>query len=205
MCGLLLLQLILAPLWSIADPLKELMRSPEMQKFDQGWTAEDINGPRWFKLGTEFASIFVDRDGLFELNVWIAPASGIFVGGAQSGNRFNEHVETERVYSAANMNDIRVRILVPHPKYASMIQFGLVAAFAQLEPPTLRFENKEDIVVRNRKAVLYTLNNGSCMLLFRLNKGAVVQLSQNECRSLKDLVSLGELLDLARLERKLDS
>lgn len=190
---------------TFADPLKELMNSPEMQQFDKSWTAEDINGPRWFKPGTEFTSIFVNADGFLELNVWVAPASGVYVGGAQSGVRSHEHVETERVYSAANMNDIRVRILVPHPKYVSMIQFGLVAAFAELEPPALRFENKEDITVRGRKATLYTLKNGSCMLLFKLTKGSVVQLSQNECRSLKDLVGLGELLDLARLERKLNS
>ncbi len=193
------------PRLTLADPLKELLVSPEMQAFERNRSGEDINGPKWLKPGTEFAALFTIAEGYLELNTWVAPATGLYVGGQQSGAQMHEYVEAERVYSAANVADVRVRILVPHPKYASMLPFGLVHAFAELEPPMLRFENQEQIEVRGRKATLYTLKNGSCSLIFKITKGALVQLAQNECRSLKDLVSLAETLDIARLERKLHS
>lgn len=181
------------------------MNSPEMQKFEMKRMDEDLHGPRWFKPGSEFARIFSAQEGPNLLNTWIAPGTGSFIAGPQEEQTLREYIMAERTYTSAETADIKVRVIVPHPKYASMIPFGLIQAFAEIEPPVLQFENKEQVEVRHRKADIYTLKNGGCFLLIKITRSAVVQVLQPECRSLHDLMKLGELLDIARLERKLNS
>lgn len=190
---------------AVCDALRDLVESPEMKKFDQHNNDKDLYSERWLKPGTEFAALFLKADGGLNLNTWIAPVSGSYVAGQQSSVNYQEYVESERVYSSALAADMNVKILVPHPKFAGMLQFGLIKAFAELEPPKLQFESRENIEVASQKGTIYIHKDGGCSLLIKTVKSSVINISQKVCSNTNDITELAKLLDYKRLERKLFS
>lgn len=201
----LAVSLVSASAIAAADPLSDLDRSPEMQKFNSGAKGDDLYSPRYMKEDSNFGSVFIPSDGYMNLQNWIAPAEGGFTGGAIAGIRLQEYVEAWRPFTSDKSSEIRVRILVPHPKFISMLKYGLVKPFADIEPPALEYLNKEQIDIRGTRADIYVLKDNACSLVMHIALSTVVQLTQTECAGLNNLVTLAELLDIKRLERKLQS
>lgn len=188
-----------------ADPLSDLLNSPQMQKFQQGGGDDNLYGPRYLKEGSNFASVFIAGDGYANLQTWISPNEAGFLGGPIIGSKTAEYAEAVRNFTSDTANEIRVRVLVPHPKFVPMLKYNLIKAFSELQPPELEFVNKETIEIRGEKAQLYTHRDQSCSLLMTVTRSTIIQLFQAECSGLHHLVTLAEALDIKRLERKLES
>lgn len=197
--------LIAFPAPACADALADLLNSPQMSKFQAHDGGDDLFSSRYLPEGSNFASVFIMHDGHDLLHKWIAPLETDFTPSPIIGNKAAEYIEGIRIYSSDKANDIRVRILVPHPKFVPMLKYGLIKAFSEIQPPQLEFQNQESIFIRGDKARLFTHKEGSCSLLMELTKSTLLQLFQQECSGLHTLVTLAELLDIRRLERKLDS
>ncbi|MBN8547830.1 MAG: hypothetical protein J0M12_00795 [Deltaproteobacteria bacterium] len=188
-----------------ADPLTDLDLSPEMARFESTKREDNLYGPRYMKADSNFAAVFIPGDGYMNLQNWISPSEEGFKGGPISGMRTPEYAEAQRNFTAPSGSEIKSRVLVPHPKFVSMLKFGLIKPFADLEAPALEYVNKESIDIRGTSADLYVTREKNCMLIMHLSRSAVLQLQQSECTGLNTLVTLAEALDLKRLERKLES
>lgn len=204
-CLSILVVSIFASSAACADPLSDLDRSPEMLKFNSGARGDDLYSERYMKEDSNFAAVFLSSEGYTNLQNWVAPAEGGFTAGVISGLRNPEYVEAIRSFTSDKTSEIKVRILLPHPKYVSMLEYGLVKAFADAEPPNLEYVNKESIDIRGTHADIYVLKENRCALVMHVAKSALVQLTQTDCKGLNSIVTLAELLDLKRLERKLES
>ncbi len=190
---------------SFADPLSDLINSPQMNKFQAGAGLDDLYGPRYLKQGSNFGSVFIDNDGFESLQQWASPLEAGFTGGAIGGYKSTEYVESSRIYQSEKASEIRVRILIPHPKFVPMLKYNLIKPFSEIQPPELDINNEENIDIRGDKARLFTHKDGACSLLINISKSGLIQLFQQECSGLHNLVTLAELLDIKRLERKLES
>lgn len=188
-----------------ADPLAELNDSPQMHRFLRNTSVDSLYTTRYFKPGTNYASVFVEGEGHLELQSWLSPNEGGFDGGHIQGQKTREYIEARRTFTSEKTGDIQVRVIVPHPKYISMIEYGLIRVFKEIEPPLLEVTNEETIDIRGNKATLYMHSDKGCSLKIHSARASVIQLMQTECVGLHHLVTLAEALDIRRFERKLDS
>lgn len=159
----------------------------------------------WFEPNTEFASIFLEPYAVRKLNTWIMPSSAAYKTSAEFGQVYDEYAEATVVFSSFDIAPILSKVLVPHPRYVSMIPLGLISVFAQLEPKKIKFKSQKQVEVQGYKAALYELNPTACQLVVKLSRSAVLTLNQANCSKVSDLTDLAAVLDLPRLERKLNS
>lgn len=196
-----------------ADSLKEVLDSPEMQKLERASgsnQALDANR-RWLDDESNFAGIFtLGARGRQTLLEWSGDLSTLADKGfkilGDEGSQTTEYAVAERKISAPGETEpITLTILVPHPKYLSLVDMRLLPIFSDLEPPSLAIDSVETMRFSTVEARLFHHRNGGCSILFKLPKGALLNLKSTRCGEDNALTRIAGQLTIDRLKQKLSS
>lgn len=201
--------LLIAAACAQAETLKEVIDSPEMQKFSQKSANRTINEDpaKWFKPDTNMAKIFLEPDGPEQVLEWLGNPTFDFKTNMVERKRTKQFIFVERFFQTLEKSPqkIRVTVLLPHPKYLPAREMGLMQEFNDMVPPGSKVASTEKLEIRGSKATLYQRKDGACSLLFHLSQGSMVNLYSEECSASTKIVKLAELLDIHRLDQKLQN
>ncbi|RMG42758.1 MAG: hypothetical protein D6719_05525 [Candidatus Dadabacteria bacterium] len=191
-----------------ADNLTDILNSPRMAQFSlesrQIMNRNARRGRVWIKKGSSLYKIFNPSVGGPSLLInWI--------GGNISGYRkINEHAQIKYEYAYAsakyqnsNEKQFKVEVLLPHPKYRSSVEFGLIQAFNKYKPPVLKVKKQEVMSIKGHKARLYISTANNCSIVLNTLKSGLINIAQSDCRDFKGIIKFARSLDLIRLKRKL--
>jgi hypothetical protein len=99
------------------------------------------------------------------------------------------------------------KLLIPHPKFRESVEYGLIKQFNQLTPPERLVLSHQKVTVgrTNSAADLYQLKRKTCVILIDVAKNSKIQLVQPGCQNAEELLGVANKIDIARLNRKLNS
>lgn len=190
-----------------ASDLEEIIKSQEIKKYDlqSQKSVHHLTSKRYLDPEANFSQIFLNTDGPKLINLWFSvPATGEYRTGLQQKFYRTEYVQTIREYLTRADANLRVEVLVPHPRSRETARFGLVEDFALRSPPKLTVEFTEDISISGHPGKLYTLPDGNCQINLNLDKATLVVFS-SECKNNDDLISLANKFSYQRFLMKLNT
>ncbi len=163
-------------------------------------------GGKWLVAGSNFARLFLSEKGPLNLLDWLGSTIPGFTPGIEHTLRKDEYITASKNFRDENLNDIELLVLVPHPKYASVVDMGLQSEFAAHEPPHLKIIASDKIELRaGFSAIVYTHDNGDCSLAIKAPRSCLIVIEVKSCSLKGSLIDLAQKLDLERLSMKLQS
>ena len=192
-----------------ADSLDSVLQSEQAAR-----SLKNAGGPswsdaatldRWTDAQTNFGRLFRNFGSDSEVFGWMFGSTPGFKLKRQFLERGPEFLIAVAEFENSQKKMLSVRLLVPFPKYASMVQYGLVQSFNQLEPPGLQINAADPLVIKGYDSKLFHQRNGACSLLTRLVRDSALEISAKSCEQMRDIVNLAEMIDIKRLEIKLNS
>lgn len=210
--GLLMLQA--APLH--ATNLKEILESKSMERIDrENRTLDQMVKPNkkrpvspWINTNTNYGKILTNKFKPDTVLHWLFGAVRFY---KPLKPKFLKDTETVSYFTPIAKDKVRramdFKMLIPHPKFAESVKYGLVKQFDNLVPESKFVVSQESLTVgrSKAKAELYILKRKNCVMLIDLARNGKIQLSQQNCENPKALLSVAEELDIPRLNRKLNS
>jgi len=188
-----------------AETLKEFMETKAFKKYKrQTISSKELYGPKWFKTGSNFQKLFISEDGPRVLLDWLAINSIALTPGPIKYHKQIEYVGLEKQFSTHKLKRLSLTVLVPHPKFLDSREAGLLKPFFFFEPPALKTVYGEELDINSFNATMHQKGDGSCSLLLKLTKGAIVNIAGG-CNLKSDLINTAKTLDLKRLNEKLNS
>ena len=169
--------------------------------------AKQLLSGKWLTAGTNFTSVFIHSKGPLYLLDW----SGSIVKGFTPETTRHSYRELEYVGATTNFKDenfinLVLTILVPHPKYRSSVDLGLIPEFAKLSPPTLKVVSSKPVELKNgMSATVYAHEDGNCSALVKLTKNSVLNVDAPSCAAEKSIIEFLNSINLERVNLKLDS
>lgn len=161
---------------------------------------------KWLVAGSNFARLFLQEKGPLNLLEWVGTVIPGFTPRAEASRRKPEYVSAEKTFRDHNLNQLVLTILVPHPKFASVVDLGLEADFARYEPPFIKILASEKIELRaGFSAMVYSHDDGACSLVIKAPRSSMINISGKTCAIKSSLIDLAQKLDLERLSMKLQS
>ena len=192
-----------------ADSLDSVLTSEQAAR-----SLKNANGPnwsdsatldRWTDPQTNYGRLFRNFGSNTEVFGWMFGSTPGFKLSRQSLERGPEFLVAVAEFANSQKKDLSVRLFVPFPKYVSMVEYGLVQAFNQLEPPALAVDAADALVIKGYDSKLFHQRSGACSLVIKLVRNSVLEVSAKSCEQMRDVVNLSEMIDLKRLEIKLNS
>jgi len=199
-----------APHFSLGDSMQELKKIEQslarkgsnQQRHDQ----KQLLSGKWFTAGTNFARLFLSEKGPLNLLDWLGTVIPGYIPGNESPFRRSEFIGAQKSFRDPNLNELLLLILVPHPKFAPVVELGLQASFAKHEPPQLRIIASETVELRSGyEATIYSHDSGACSLVVKGPKSSLLNLEVKSCAIKASLIDFAQKLDIERLAMKLQS
>lgn len=182
----------------LGDPLQEV------EEAIKGKDPKD-NLAKWVDPATPFGRLMLNYGSTSELSEWLAPSPVGIKETKRSVRRKLESLQITHEYiSMKTKTPIRIRFILPYPKYGPMTQYGLVKELAALEPPKRQVLSSESILVSNIKAELYHEPRGVCSILIKLPKFSFFEGTINNCSESSELIRLIQTLNLEPVIKKLE-
>ncbi len=188
-----------------AQPIDRVVKS------DRNWSVveqlpEEEEG-KWYLPQSNFGRIFgyqaqISAFGEVPLLDWLSRVNP-FERKASHFSREKEYAEATIIFRTKQKEEIRLRILVPHPKYYQMIDLRLIHAFSDLEPPAFHPKETETIETNGYMGQMFYHENGRISLLYKLTKKSLVEISSADSSMAKNILVIAKEIDFDRLERKL--
>lgn len=188
---------------SLAELAKQVSRATKHQ---EAQNRKELLGARWFVAGSNFAKVFIDKKGPLIALDWLGTIIHDFSAGKDGAIRKVEYVRGDRVFTDEKFKRVVVTILVPHPKYASIVDLGLIEVFSSIEPPRLHVVAEHPLSIKGAKsATLYQNEKGDYSIVVKLPRNAVVNITSTERGMRERLQGFAQGLDFERLAQKLMS
>lgn len=190
-----------------ADNLKIVLESEEMARLEQDTPQDEeyFLSPQWLPRGTNFSYIFTSPTGIEDIIRWLFSNIPVYDPSRGSHTRKKEFVAAQQEIDLKRKQVVTISVLVPHPKFRSLVEYGLVKEFKRLEPPELAIKSSSVVTIANKQGTLYNEDGGSCSVLLKLVERSVLQTRLNDCPDPQALIDFTATLDIARLEAKLES
>jgi hypothetical protein len=189
-----------SPLDVVQDDVKRALSKREAQE------QRELYGAKWFVPGTNYTSLFMGKFGVKNLLEWIGKYPADYIGGKETLLHEREYVGCEKIYKDKFKREYALLILVPHPKYSTISELGLIKKFSALEPPKLPVSISEQVVLKNHAdATIHFIQGGGISLLIKGNRGSLVNVYAPKAAKAGEVTDFIEQFDLNRLWRKLDS
>jgi hypothetical protein len=190
----------------VADSLKQIDK--ELRTMNRGGDSHSkhvLYGPKWFNVNSNFYKVFATQGGAAYLIDWLGYSAEGFIGGRSATQRFREYVEAQRDFTGEKDTNIRLEIMVPHPRYKEMAEFSLLEAFAIMRPKGFKGELLEQYDYDTFTAKIYKSERKACILLVDLPRSSLLSLSTKDCSQKEQLKKLLDNFDLSRLAVKLNT
>lgn len=192
-----------------ADSYDKLKRSKEMRDFERQTHKKRLKSD--YKQGdldpdSNLAKALNSRPKDKLLMVWAEGGLMGFLKIDESAKREERYVINQSTFrDQQSTQKIVLQIILPFPRYRMQADLGFIEEMAALQPPRLKTTSSEEIRIGPRKATLYRHEGGDCSVVMNLPQGALLSAQALECKSDKRLKSFVHMLNLSRLERKLNS
>ena len=192
-----------------ADALDSVLTSEQAAR-----SLKNASGPSWSDPGTlerwtdpqtNFGRLFRNFGKNSEVFGWMFGSTPGFKLTRQYLERGPEFLVAVAEFENSHKKILTARLLVPFPKYASMVQYGLVQTFNKIEPPTLAINAADPLVIKGYDSKLFHHRDGACSLVTKLVRNSALEVAAESCEQMRDVVNLAEMIDLKRLEIKLNS
>lgn len=187
------------------DPIAEFMKSKSFAKYQRRSSPHDLTSKKWMKPGTAYTKLFSDSEGGSYLLDWLAVTATGLTAGALDAFKQQEYVGAARTFLTKDLKKVTVTAMAPHPKYKGTIEVGLIERFAQFEPPQLRVVYSRPLEIGGAKGTVYEADNGQCSILFKVERGVIVNLATKTCVDEQLLLDFAQKLDFNRLNERLNS
>lgn len=201
--------LLLFSLSAQADSLDSVLTSEQAARSLKNTTGPSWSDPntldRWTDAQTNYGRLFRNFGNNTEVFGWMFGSTPGFKLARQYLERGPEYLVANAEFKNSQKKDLYVRLLVPFPKYASMVEYGLVQAFNQIEPPGLVVDAADALVIKGYDSKLFHQHSGGCSLVTKLVRNSALEVSAKSCEQMRDIVNLAEMIDIKRLEIKLNS
>jgi hypothetical protein len=204
------------PSSSRAENLTEVLRSPAMRKVDLSTqiahhrkNSRHNDNMSWFNgmdPRSKFALIWANSRGPLLLQSWIGADIVDHKLVNSLSKRYQDMVVSDSIiFPRSKRIAVRMRMLIPHPTYRSMVEYNTMSEFNELQPPTLRIVASEPLEFNGQKGTYYRAERGGCSILFKLSQHAVLNLSVTQCENSDVMMNIAKHLTFSRLNQKLDS
>jgi len=154
---------------------------------------------------SNFAMVFGSSRGPGMLLSWAGTNLPGFQVGEVETHRGRETAQARVFFSVGKQHRVYLQIIVPHPTFYTMVEQNTLPEVRELEPPELKVIASDEIEINKKTASFYRYDKKKCSLLFRLTKHTRVNLWVKNCADSKQMLDVARLLDLERLEAKLDT
>lgn len=203
--SILILMLIPAQVFSI-DPLKEVENSAALKELKRRSHQEYSNARpgQFMDPKSNFAQVFQGNNGDL-LELWVRPRTYEVNPKGCRQTMSEDYVQYQCTYPIRHSDKLKLRVMVPHPRAYTLLEFGLLKDFAAIEPPILKVEETKKQKFRGYDGSIFEHEDGACSLLVKVARHSLVQLYQSPCLDIDGMTDLGNSLDLKRLSRKLES
>ncbi len=199
---------ILGIKYAFSDTLSDVMNSRAYHGDTKSARHSQKKGAlntRWLPPGENFTKLFRDSEGMFLLLDWVGARGVAMLGEPPKAYRTPEYVAAEKKFVSDKVHRIDMRILVPHPKYATTAEIDLIPEFAQLRPPGLKIVYSEEQMIKDTLAVIYEKEDGGCSLVLPIVRQGLISFSVDHCTQKQSMIDLANQLDYSRLNSKLES
>lgn len=178
-----------------ADDLAEVLSDP---KLDSAVTS--ANDDIWFST-PNLKRVFQNKKAAYAILEWLEVGEAPLFSTEERVEQSEEFVKVMARYKLSDEKSVATVILVPHPKFLSARQAGLIKEFNRNEfvgVPNLKLE---DLTVAHSKAKLIKSDKES-VVLFALPHGGLLRFSAGAGDS-DELIQFIEKLNIGRLVSKL--
>lgn len=190
---------------AFSDALQDVVDAhPEFGQRYHGIDPE-LFRPKWLNPDSNFGKVFLEPKGALQLLNWIRINIEEYSPKADESKLKSEFISSKRTYVSRNSTTIHMRVLLPHPKYLTTRELGLIAEFEAMEPPVLQALYSKRIMLGAHEATLYEEAQGSCSIVLKITKGAVINFSTPSCDAKEDLIEFAKKARVERLISKLES
>lgn len=192
-----------------AQELDKFINSKQFKEFDKEHKRQvrhELRDKETTSQTTDYEKIFSKgKNGAKFLLKWLG-TSAKYRSSTTNYQSEKSHVGASRLFLfLGNEQKIKLSVLVPRPSSIEAHKLGLHKEFRELEPPDLKVEHKESLKFGEIPGTLYYHRKGSCSLLLKFSKGAIVNAFTETCANREHLIGLMQSLDTERLEKKLNS
>ncbi len=209
------LMLAFAPLNALeasphANPLDEVLNSDKMKEIvDQTGRmknkAKILDEPKtkYYDKRSNYGKVFEQGGYTQKPAEWLTSYLGPFKLRGITGEKNQTRVlSSARIFSPSGIL-IAVDVYVPHPMYKTLLENRMIPEIKNLTPEPRDTKFHETITLHGRDADLYETQKGRCSILMEAEKDSIIEVSAKRCKDFDELIQLVNLLDFARLERKL--
>ncbi|NMC62710.1 MAG: hypothetical protein GYA55_06015 [SAR324 cluster bacterium] len=139
------------------------------------------------------------------LNVWLGPVPTGFKLDKSSIKRTHEFMELSQKYHNKEGSEYYLKIYVPYPKFIDAAGMDLIRQFSELSPPLLKVDSREEIKVNDIPGHLYHRLDGSSSILIELPKNALLNILCLHPKSVANMISFAQSLNIWELKSRLAS
>ena len=185
------------------NALDRLIKESRLKDTSSKDTPQKLMKSRWFAPNSNLYRIFALTGVPRSLLDILDPVHRGYLVTSNNELLATGYVEVTRVVAADTSKfQIALRILIPHPKYASQADLLLLPVFAKIRPPALKIERAEKLPVKGRDADYYESSSAG-YLVIKCNKSSVVQVSAPASVTREELLRYAGQLDFDSLDQEL--
>lgn len=185
-----------------ADPLQEVLANPTFGKQRKKEKLSRRQLAKYVDTSTPYGRLVVEEGRKTELPEWLLPTPAKFKINSTEMKRSREFMEFTQVYKKKE-EEYFVKLFVPYPAAIEAVSLKLVRQFTELEPPQLRVEFSEDVMIREVPGRLFLRPDGASILL-RLPKSSLLSLYTKKREHATEMTEFARTLPVDRVKRLLE-
>ncbi len=200
--------LIYATSASAADPLLKVLNSDQLTDVTKAaQKLQSKNKTSFFDPQTNYGSLFGNNKEKVGERVigWLSESLTQYSPETLEALYEQEYLQVTATFERNLPVPVGVSVVIPHPRYSTAAEYGLLQATKLLIPNKSQVASYEEIYIHDKATTLYYLKDGGCLIHQRLERSTTLSLFSRECAKLTKILDFANALDIPRLNRKLNS
>jgi hypothetical protein len=191
---------------ALSDPLLRVLKSDQLKEIVRtGSKLESRHKESWVDPDSHYGSLFYKGGDGTQVLEWLTASMRNFPHEKEKITKGAEYLSVSTIFRVGLSSELKLNVIVPHPKYMTAAAYGVLQVTRDQQPAKSQILSKETIVLRKQNADLYHLKDGSCSLQTTVARGTSLILASDDCKNLDELLELAKIIDIPRLNRKLNS
>ncbi len=117
----------------------------------------------------------------------------------------NDHGSVEAILQNQQRIKVLITLQVPIPTYKTMAQNKTLISFNRFRPPALAVVGSQIVEINGIKADYYRHATGACSVVIPIEQAGLINLQVGSCTQSSTMFEVANLLNVARLNQKLNS
>lgn len=152
-----------------------------------------------------YESLWAAPQGVRLLVQWLEMRMANFKLDIFSSGIRNDHGGVEAMLQSRQRIKVLVTVQIPIPTYKTMAQNKTLGSFNRFRPPVLDVAGSQTIEIHGTQADYYRHASGACSLVIPTEQAGLINLQVASCTESPTMFEVAKLLNLERLNQKLNS